>query len=256
MAQNLTLQNFKILPLGRGVQIAVSKEHTFGTDAVLLAHFAAPKPQDIAADLCTGCGIIPLLWQRDRKTAYTAGIDISENAVALANQSLTLNCLAPEKLRFFKADLKNPFQALKKSSFSLVTCNPPYFAKGSGPQSSQPASQTARHEISCDLNSVIQTAAALLKFGGRFVLCQRPERLSEIFSLMTANRLEPKRLQLVCKTQGKAPWLVLVEGRMGGKPGLKILPDLYLYKSSNRQTEQLQEIYAPFFQSGGALEEP
>lgn len=254
MAQDLIPKNFKQLPLGSGFQIAVSKEHTFGTDAVLLAHFAAPKLQDIAVDLCTGCGIIPLLWQRDKKTSYTAGIDIAKEAVSLANQSVRLNNLNPEKLQFFKADLKNPFRVLKKSAFSLVTCNPPYFPLGSGPQSSQRASQTARHEICCDLNNVMQTAAALLKFGGRFAICQRPERLSEIFSLMTANRLEPKRLQLVCKSEGEAPWLVLVEGRLGGKPGLKILPNLCLYKSFNQQTKQLQEIYAPFFNSPGALE--
>ena len=41
--------------------LVVSPLHTFGTDAVLLSHFAAPKRQDTACDLGTGCGIIPML---------------------------------------------------------------------------------------------------------------------------------------------------------------------------------------------------
>ena len=45
--------------------LIVSKEHTFGTDALLLADFASPKRYDICCDFGTGCGIIPMLWCRD-----------------------------------------------------------------------------------------------------------------------------------------------------------------------------------------------
>ena len=46
------------------VHIATSRKHTFGTDALLLSYNAKPKARDIAIDMGTGCGIIPLLWLR------------------------------------------------------------------------------------------------------------------------------------------------------------------------------------------------
>ena len=42
--------------LGEGIGVVVSKQHTFGTDAMLLASFANPKRNDIACDFGTGCG--------------------------------------------------------------------------------------------------------------------------------------------------------------------------------------------------------
>ena len=40
-------------------------------------------------------------------------------------------------------------------------------------------------------------AFRLLKDGGRFSLCHRPERLAEVLAVLRANRLEPKRLAFV-----------------------------------------------------------
>ena len=78
-------ENISLEPLGCGVEIYVSKNHTFGTDAVLLSNFANPKKSDRAVDLGTGCGIIPLLWLRDKAVASAVGLEISPEAVALAN---------------------------------------------------------------------------------------------------------------------------------------------------------------------------
>ena len=58
-------ENISLQPLGNGAEIYVSKNHTFGTDAVLLSNFANPRRSEKAVDLGTGCGIIPALWMRD-----------------------------------------------------------------------------------------------------------------------------------------------------------------------------------------------
>ena len=58
-------QSIKKEPLGKGFYINVSKNHTFGTDAVLLSNFAKAKKNDKLVDLGTGCGIIALLMLRD-----------------------------------------------------------------------------------------------------------------------------------------------------------------------------------------------
>ncbi len=232
-------ENISLEPLGNDVEIYVSKNHTFGTDAVLLSHFANPKKSDRAVDMGTGCGIIPLIWMRDSSLAYAVGLEISPEGVALAEASRIKNNF--NNLDFVLGDIKAPFEHLKKGAYSLVTCNPPYKAAGAGIISESAADKKARHETACDLRDVISTASGLLQFGGRFAMCQRPERLGEIISLMTEYKLEPKRLRLVCRSEGDEPWLVLVEGRLGGGKGMRILPNLNLYKDG-RLTDEMQTI--------------
>ena len=57
------MQNFEYTmeQLSDTLSICVTKDHRFGTDAFLLSDFAAPRRRDLACDLGTGCGIIPLL---------------------------------------------------------------------------------------------------------------------------------------------------------------------------------------------------
>ena len=44
-------------PVGDGRVLAVSDDHRFGTDAVILSYFAAPrKAEETVCDLGTGCG--------------------------------------------------------------------------------------------------------------------------------------------------------------------------------------------------------
>ena len=70
------LQNSHWEPLSGGARVLVSPEHTFGTDAVLLADFSAPRPGERWADLGTGCGVIPLLWRVRTKAARITGVEL------------------------------------------------------------------------------------------------------------------------------------------------------------------------------------
>lgn len=239
-------ENISSEPLGNGVEIFVSKNHTFGTDAVLLADFANPKKSDRAVDMGTGCGIIPFIWMRDKSLTSAVGLEISPEGVALAEASQIKNKFE-DTMEFVLGNIKDTFAKLKKGAYTLVTCNPPYKAAGAGIISESDADKKARHETACDLKDVISAAAGLLQFGGRFAMCQRPERLGEIISLMTEYKLEPKRLRLVCRSEGDEPWLILIEGRLGGGKGMRILPNLNLYKDGKLSDEML-EIEGPYLE--------
>ena len=80
--------------------------------------------------------------------------------------------------------------------------------------------------------------ARLLRSGGRFCLCQRPQRLAEVFAALRGAGLEPKRLRLVQHDAVGAPGLVLLECRRGGKPGLRAEPTLLLYGPDGRETTE------------------
>ena len=94
-------------PLDRkGAFLYVSKHHSFGTDALLLANFAEPKKKDSFIDLGTGCGIIPFVMLRDDKVQKAIGVDISEEAVSLAKRTAEERKLG-DKFAVIKADIKD-----------------------------------------------------------------------------------------------------------------------------------------------------
>ena len=230
-------------PIGADKYIYVSPDHTFGTDAVLLADFARAKKTDVMVDLGTGCGIIPFLMLRDGKLRSASGVDISAEAIALANK--TAKEQGFNAFCGINADICDLKGKLTFGDKTLVTCNPPYKKAGAGIKAESGARLTARQETTCTLGDIIEVSSRLLTYGGRLCMCQRPERLGELITLMSRYDVEPKRLRLVCKTGAEAPWLVLIEGRRGGKSGMVIEPTLCLYKNGELSGE-MKRIYGPY----------
>ena len=72
------------------------------------------------------------------------------------------------------------------------------------------------------LEELCAAAGRLTKNGGRFALCHRPERLTDVLCALRAHNLEPKRLRLVSHRPGYPPSLLLVEAVRQGRPGLSI----------------------------------
>ena len=199
-----------------------SPEHRFGSDALLLARFCEPKRAQKVADLCSGCGIVALEWHDRGHRGPCMGLELQPDGSALlsaAVQEQDIGHIEP-----VCADLRAFRQG--EGSFDVCACNPPYFTDG--PQSQNAAHALARHENTCTLDDVCQCAFRLLKDGGRFALCHRPERLAEVLAVLRANRLEPKRLAFVKNKADGAPWLFLVEAQKNRKTGLRVEPDVLI----------------------------
>lgn len=220
-------EKYSFEKLGRGIKAAVSTEHTFGTDAFLLTEFSSVRHKDKVCDLGTGCGIIPLLMDIEACPQIIYGVDISAQAI----EQLTVSAEASGLSNIVPicCDLKELWSGFPAGQLDVVTCNPPYKAENAGIQSELSAERIARHEVMCTINDVCQAAKRLLKFGGRLCLCNRPERLADVITAMRQNNIEPKALRFVSKTPNDAPWLFLIEGKLGSKPFMKILPQLYMH---------------------------
>ena len=188
--------------------------HRFGSDALLLARFCAPKRAQKAADLCSGCGIVALEWHDRGHRGPCTALELQPEGSALLAEAVAQQGL--DHITPVCADLRSWREG--EGSFDLCACNPPYFTDG--PQSANAAHALARHENTCTLEDVCTCAFRLLKDGGRFALCHRPERL--------AHRLEPKRLAFVKNKADGAPWLFLVEAQKNRKTGLRVEPDILI----------------------------
>lgn len=230
-------------PLSGGSRILVSKDHAFGTDAVLLADFSMPRRGERCADFGTGCGVIPLLWRVRSQRASFVGVELQPEAASLARQSVEANGFSGE-ITIVEGDLRQ--RLFPAGSLDRIACNPPYTAPGAGIPCGGQARRTARQGDTLSLEDLAREARCALRFGGRLCLCLRPQRLGEAVGLFQRFQLEPKRLRLCQQRPGKAPFLLLLECRRGGRPGMDVGPVLLLEGEDGRPTGELEAIYGDY----------
>ena len=213
-----------------------------GTDSVLLSAFPALKPGLRVCDLGSGTGLLSTLLLQRQPMMTVTGVELLPQAAALARRGAEANGLT-DRQTFLEGDLRNIRTLLNAGSFDLVVCNPPYYPAGSGALSADDARRAARSETACTLEDVCRAAAYLLRWGGSFCLVHKPERLTDLLCALRPAGLEPKRLRLAEARPGRAPSLVLLECRRGGKPGLTVQPLLVLESPDGQPTAELNAIY-------------
>lgn len=239
-------ENEKIEPLGGTVRVIVSDVHKFWTDTMILADFSQPKKYEKAVELGSGCGAIPLLWNRDNLTNHTIAVEIQKDACDMMKRSVSLNNLE-SKITVLNEDLKNLKGKLSFGMYDLVVCNPPYKPMGTGIVNPDDQKRTARHEETCTIKDITDVAAGLLRFSGRFCLCLRPERLCDVIESMRVSGIEPKRMRFVQQRQSKAPKLFLIEGKRGAKrSGLVMLPTLLIEDEYGNPSKEMTKIYGSY----------
>ncbi len=220
----------------------------FGTDALLLADFAARAvKKGSCIDLGTGSGVIPLLLLARGSRASFTGLELQPEQAEIARLNSQANVFS-ESFSVIcgdAADYKTLFEAGRAD---YVITNPPYMRADCGKNNESPALDIARREISGGMDLFCRAASWALKSGGSFFAVYRPDRLAAAICAMRENRIEPKRLRAVVPSVGKKPSLILLEGRKDGKEGLSFEPDLIIYKNSahSEETDELKEIYKRF----------
>jgi len=230
--------------INSSLKLIVSESHTFGTDALLLAAFSAPKRREKVCDFGTGCGIIPFYWLREGAESVYA-VEIQPLACDQLHRSIALNSLE-KKFFLFHSDLRDLKGKIDEDTFDLITMNPPYTEEGHGIKSSSNADKIARHETNLNLAELFSAASRLLKFGGRMCICLRPERLTSAMCAMREAKIEPKRLRLVSQRDGKAPWLFLLEGKKGRNPGLIVEKELHIENPDGTPSEEMLGIIGEY----------
>ncbi len=212
----------------------------FGTDSVLLADFAAPKRGERIVDLGCGNGAIALLLAGHRPDAAIEAVELQVELADMAERSVRLNGLE-DRVRVYCMDMREVWREIGRERCSLAVCNPPYGAPGAGLERAEAAERTARAGL--DPAEVAASAAALLKYGGRFCACYPAPRAFEMMTAMHKCGLEPKRVRTVHARADRAPRLALIEGVKGGGSGLNWLPPLILCDADGAHSAEWRRIY-------------
>ena len=123
----------RIDDLQRGGLRIIQRENgfRFGTDAVLLADFAAAKRGERVCDMGTGTGVLPLLLSARAEGTTFDAFEVQPDVADMARRSVALNGLE-ERIRVHCADCREAGAVIGHETVQLVVTNPPYTAQGAG----------------------------------------------------------------------------------------------------------------------------
>lgn len=218
------------------------KRFCFGIDAVILSGFAEVKKGERVMDLCTGTGVIPILLEAKTEGSHFTGLEIQEESAEMACRSVLLNNLQ-EKITINLGDVRKTEELYRASSFDVVTVNPPYMNNGGGLKNGYSPKTIARHEVLCSLEDVISAAERLLVPQGRLYMIHRPHRLTDIMVVLRKYRLEPKKIRFVHSYADREPVMMLIEAVSNGKPMIKVMAPLVIYRGDGSYTDEIMKIY-------------
>lgn len=211
----------------------------FGSDALLLASFAAGLGGKRVLDLGTGCGPVGLgllLARNDRETTVL-GIDKQPEMVAAATQN-ALNLGFADRFSAVLLDARSLRErdAIPAEGFDLVLANPPYRHPASGRRPETPGRDTARFETDGGLAAFASAATYALTNKGTLACVYLAERLVHAIAALAANSLEIKTLLPVAPRLGVPARQVLLLARKNANPGLRLEAPLCLYEGEGPQT--------------------
>ena len=144
-------------------------------------------------------------------------VEIQEYMADMSRRSVEYNN-QQDFIRVVNAPLQGIHKQIGLGCYSVVVCNPPY--KDCGVLNEKQSICIAKHEIEVNLEEIIEEASKLLKFGGRLYLVNREERLTDILVYSRKYNIEPKILKILPSSKGDS--IILVEGKKGGKSGIRI----------------------------------
>ena len=216
-------------------------QFSLSTDSIALADFARVFSGARVCDLGCGCGALGLLLLAKCETLQVTGVEIQEPAARCTAENAAQNGLS--QFSVLHGDLREYRTLLPANGFDIVVSNPPYYPVSGGAAPEKLPLAIARSEVCCTLSDLCACAAWCLRFGGSFFLVHKPERLTDLLCDLRAVRLEPKRIRFVRHRAQSAVSLVLLESRLGGRPGLQYEPDLVLYEPDGSASADCRRIY-------------
>lgn len=216
----------------------------FSTDSLLLAKFALPgvKKNSRGLELGSGCGVVGLGLLLDSDEVSVTGLELDPDMAAASGQNAAL--LGLEHIFSARqgdvAGIRNIFQP---ESFDFVLCNPPYRLPGTGRTCPDQAKTRARFETGegAGLEEFVRAASFALKNRGKAFFVHLAEASPRLLNLLSAHRLEPKRIMFVHGRADKRACNSLVMAQKNAKPGTIVDPPLIMYEQGQALTMRALE---------------
>lgn len=230
---------------GRITMFQPASGYRFSMDAVILADAAARSKAFRAADIGTGCGILPIVMAyRNPEISVIHGIEIQGELAELARKNVSINHMDP-RIRIHTKDIKQVTTRQLGGPVDLIACNPPHYETGAGRINPVSQKALARHEIALTLEGLVSAASRLLVSGGALLVIYPASRLIDICWNMRNTGIEPKWIRFIHSAPDRAASRVLVKGVKDGGAGVAVAHPLYVADGDGRYTPEMKAMFDP-----------
>ncbi len=218
--------------------------NSYTFDSLLLAHFAqVKKATKEAIDLCSGNGPVAMLLTKKKLTGKLniTGVELQKEVFELGYESIKENNL---DIKFLNENVVGISNIVGQNKFDLVCVNPPYFKvdQDSNLNDSKSVSM-ARHELTLNLDQLINESRKLLSNVGSFCMVHRPDRLDEIIITLDKYNFKVCRLQFIYPKKNKKCNTILIEAKKKtNNTHMHILEPLYVYNEDNSYTAEALKV--------------
>ena len=211
-----------------------------GTDAILLGRWTEVKPTDVALDIGTGCGLLPLMLSQKGVNQVDA-VDIDKDSV----EEASINFEASQwrgQLRAYCTDIVD-FQMDRR--YDLIVSNPPFFSRFSKCDSERKS--RARHtDMTLSYEALCQAVVRLMKSEGRFALVLPFAESLDFIEVARNNGLFLRKRMTIIPIEGKTPNRVNLELSFGEKAATQE-ETFTIRDRNNRFTAQYNKFLKDFY---------
>lgn len=201
-----------------------------GLDPVLLAASVPAEAGQTVLELGCGVGVASLCLGARVRGLTLCGLEIQPDYAALVRRNATQN---RADFTVETGDLQAMPDPLRQRQFDHVIANPPYFRRESGTEANDPGRDLALGG-NTPLRMWVEAAAKRCAPRGFVTFIQRAERLPELLSAMNDCLGSLEMLPLLPRA-GRAPQLLLLRGRRGGRAEFRIHPGLLIHPGPAHQ---------------------
>ncbi len=198
-----------------------------GIDPVLLAAAVPATRGQAVLELGCGAGAAILCLLARVPGLRAAGVELQPAYAALARKNAAENT---QTLRVIQGDLSALPDAVRQEQFDHVIANPPYFRAGAHSPAEDTGRQVALGERT-PLDRWIEVAAKRLAPRGYLHMIQRAERLPDMLNACSGRLGSIEVLPLSARI-GRAPELLILRARKGGKAAFRLHAPLILHEGT------------------------
>lgn len=209
-----------------------------GVDPVLLAAAVPAIAGQAVLDLGCGAGAAALCLGARVPGLRLAGVEMQPGYAGLARRNAAEN---GQNMQVICADLRDLPAEMRQVAFDHVIANPPYFRAGANTGAGDAGRRLALGEAT-PLAEWIAVAARRLAPRGLLHMIQRTERLPDLLA-GCAGRLGAIEVLPLAARAGRAPELLIMRARKGGRAAFRLHPPLILHEGARHPGDR--EHYTP-----------
>ncbi|OGR13667.1 MAG: hypothetical protein A2097_09255 [Desulfobacula sp. GWF2_41_7] len=220
------------------------KGYRFSIDPLILSAHIHPKRNEKIMDLGCGCGIISLVLAYRYPDIEITGIEIQKELYTFARQNVLANGFE-RRIHVVHDDIKNIKFTETGTRADIIVSNPPYKKIGTGRLNLDFQKAMARHEITLDIDMLIECSSRLIKNQGSLFIVFPFDRLQDLTQALSRHDFFPEFIRYVhVKADTKASRVIVCAVKNGNRQ-CSSPSSLFIYTLDNKFTEEYLSLFRP-----------